>query len=90
MALTIRPTDGLVHRLLQQQTRTSQAEDHAVATKGKVADKVNISGQARQQNTEASDKPSTSASYGYKQQDLESQLLRLYTHNNTNDGDGSK
>ncbi|MDX8384232.1 MAG: hypothetical protein R8M45_09130 [Ghiorsea sp.] len=84
MALTIRPTDGLVHRLLQQQSRSPAASTASAQPKEKASDKVSISGQARQQNNEAP--VNSTPSYGYKQQDLESQLLRLYTHHDNNSG----
>ena len=84
MALTIRPTDGLVHRLLQQQSRSPAATEQSAQPKEKVADKVSISSQARQQSSE--ELTNNTSTYGYKQQDLESQLLRLYTHHDNNSG----
>ncbi|MDQ6989294.1 MAG: hypothetical protein Q9M19_05375 [Mariprofundaceae bacterium] len=77
MAMTIRPTDGLVHRLLQQQTRQSNETAPKAELKSSLADKVNISSQARQEQATLSQQDQ---SYGYKQRDLESQLLRLSAH----------
>ncbi len=84
MAMPIRPTDGLVHRLLQQQTRHNESTAQQADTKKMVEDKVNISHQARQESPKDTQQEQ---SYGYKQSDLESQLLRLYTHHNKTDTD---
>ena len=70
MAMTLRPTDGLVTRLLQQQTRNSSATTSPASSSTANADQVNISAQARSQ-VQADQ---------FKQQELESQLLRLYNH----------
>jgi len=79
MAMTIRPADALVNRLLQQQRSepaTTKPTTNATTT---VTDKVSISDAARQ-NLLASDKPNdTYPSFGYKQQELENQLLKLYS-----------
>jgi hypothetical protein len=70
MAMTLRPTDGLVSRLLQQQTRHTSANISPHSSPAIKADQVNISDQARSQ-VQANP---------FKQQELESQLLRLYSH----------
>ena len=71
MAMTLRPTDGLVTRLLQQQTRNQSATVSSASSSSKKVDQVSISEQARSQVQ----------SNQFKQKDLESQLLRLYNHN---------
>ncbi len=71
MAMTLRPTDGLVTRLLQQQTRNQSATASTASSPLKKADQVSISEQAR----------SHVQGNQFKQQDLESRLLRLYNHN---------
>ncbi len=70
--MTIRPTDGLVTRLLQQQSRPT----HASSAKGEAmrgTDQISISSQAREQNL-----AQFSNSYGQKQEQLESKLIGLY------------
>ena len=71
MAMTLRPTDGLVTRLLQQQNRNQSATVSSASSSAKKTDQVSISDQARSQVQ----------SNQFKQKDLESQLLRLYNHN---------
>jgi len=78
-AMTIRPTDGLVSRLLQQQSRTPNVPVQTSESR-KTADHVNISTQAREQGGEAQpQKQSDANTYGQKQEKLESQLIGLYT-----------
>lgn len=70
MVMSIKTTDSLVSRLLQQQARHQTAPETTTALSSNKADQVSISSQARQhQNHENL----------LKQQELESQLLRLYT-----------
>ncbi|OIP99914.1 MAG: hypothetical protein AUK35_04630 [Zetaproteobacteria bacterium CG2_30_46_52] len=82
MAMTIRPADALVNRLLQQQ-RSEPVTTKPTSSAAPVTDKVSISDAARQ-NLLASDKPDDKAnntypSFGFKQQELENQLLKLYS-----------
>ncbi len=76
MAMTLRPADGLVSRLLQQQTRSHPVAAQNTSAKEPISDHVQISNQARQQQPQNGNN---------KQQDLESQLLRLYAHHNKGD-----
>lgn len=78
MAMIIRPADALVNRLIQQQKNEptpSKAAHHSSGGK----DMVNISSVARQQ-AEPLAEPGVYSSFGYAQQELESQLLHLYDH----------
>ena len=75
--MTIRPTDGLVSRLLQQQSRPNHASAQASESK-KGTDQVNISTQAREQHTGEASKQTAANAYGQKQEKLESQLIGLY------------
>jgi len=89
MAVGIRPTDALVHRLLQQSQHANAnlgsghkaqiTADH----QGAVADQVNISPEAKRAAEGKHDKVSsqeqaTQSKYGQK--DLEARLLSLYSH----------
>jgi DNA primase len=77
--MTIRPTDGLVSRLLQQQSRAPKTPAPTSESR-KMADHVNISAQAREQGSEVpTQKQNSTNTYGQKQEKLESQLLGLYT-----------
>ena len=78
MAMTIRPADGLVTRLLQQQTRSTGVTAQEAGRKEKTSDQVSISSQARQQTAEVVGNKSQNA-FGYKRDKLESQLIGLYT-----------
>ena len=79
--MTIRPTDGLVSRLLQQQSRTPNVPIQTGESR-KAADHVNISTQAREQGDEAQSKKQNDANtYGQKQEKLESKLIGLYAKN---------
>lgn len=76
--MTIRPTDGLVSRLLQQQSRTPNVPAPSNESR-KTSDHVNISTQAREQGVEPQpDKQSSANAHGQKQEKLESQLIGLY------------
>lgn len=79
MSMTISPMDGLVTRLLQQQTRHSSAPVQDGEPKGKSTDQVSISPQARQQGDGAEKNQGPINAFGYKQEQLESQLINLYT-----------
>ncbi|MDQ6980827.1 MAG: hypothetical protein Q9M46_05065 [Ghiorsea sp.] len=77
--MMIRPTDGLVSRLLQQQSRTPNVPVQTNESR-KTADHVNISTQAREHSNEAQPQKQNNANtYGQKQEKLESQLIGLYT-----------
>ena len=80
MAMTLRPTDGLVSRLLQQQTRSQPASYNAANSSAKKADQINISSQARQQQEQGYQHKQTA---NIPQTDLEAHLLRLYAHHNS-------
>ncbi|MDX8398032.1 MAG: hypothetical protein R8K49_06905 [Mariprofundaceae bacterium] len=81
MALSIRPTDGLIHRLLQQNSRTAEPPRENSSSTVKVSDQVNISSEARK-HTGTSTPANAYSSSGYNtthtQEDLESRLLNLY------------
>ncbi|MDQ6995417.1 MAG: hypothetical protein Q9M18_07475 [Mariprofundaceae bacterium] len=84
MSLGIRPTDALVHRLLQQNTRltTDTSHDH-VLKKGQVIDQVNISSEARKGSEPKQSGETYSPdgqSVAYKQKNLEARLLKMYSH----------
>ena len=84
MALMIRPTDVLMNRLLQQNSRATdtpqkkQAHQHHAS----VSDQVSISSDAKK-NMGSGNPAQTYASSGHtaqlKQEELESRLLRLYS-----------
>ncbi|PCI01122.1 MAG: hypothetical protein COB79_04660 [Zetaproteobacteria bacterium] len=76
MAMTLRPTDGLVSRLLQQQTRSQPATFTPASSASNKEDRVSISNQAREHQTQNNKN---------EQQALESQLLRLYSQHQTNE-----
>jgi len=84
MSLGIRPTDALVHRLLQQNTRSTSEHSHDNLLKhGQITDQVNISSEAKKGVTQKSSEPSYGASgksVTYKQEDLEARLLKMYSH----------
>jgi len=82
MSLGIRPTDALVHRLLQQNTRsTGDKPRDATLKNGQVADQVNISSEARK-GSETKQMGQTYSPAGqsatYKQENLEARLLKMY------------
>jgi len=84
MSLGIRPTDALVHRLLQQNTRsTAESQSDSSLKKGHVTDQVNISSEARKGSANKANTQTYSASgqgVAYKQEDLEARLLKMYSH----------
>lgn len=85
MTTIIRPTDGLVSRLLQQQTRTPVATQNT-ETKSQPTDQVSISHHARQQGDAHNVKQELINLYGYKQEKLESKLIRLYQQHIESEG----
>jgi len=78
MAISLRPTDGLVTRLLQQQNNHGGSSAKANQHSQNSADQVNISTEARQQTDSKTAQPTATNPYGYKQDKLESQLIQLY------------
>ncbi len=82
MAMTLRPTDGLVSRLLQQQTRSQPASSNAASLSAKKTDQINISSQAREQHEQSYQNKQSAT---IPQTDLEAHLLRLYAHHNTSE-----
>jgi len=82
MALSIRPADALIHRLLQQNSKVNDVRETPSKTKVPT-DHVNISAQAKS----AEQSGDLKQSYGpvgynsqYKQADLEARLLRMYSN----------
>jgi len=75
MTMPVRPTDSLVSRLLQQQSRSSSPAASTSTSSNHKSDHVSISNDARHPESNTT-----------KQQDLESQLLRLYTHHKKSEG----
>jgi len=83
MSLGIRPTDALVHRLLQQNTRAAaDSPRDSALKKGQVTDQVNISSEARK-SSETKQSSQTYSPAGqsatYKQENLEARLLKMYS-----------
>jgi len=85
MALTVRPTDGLIHRLLQQNSQGAPKSQDAKSVEIKVVDQVNISSQRRGHLDTGTFLQTESRAH--TQSRLESQLLRLYTHHDSS-GEG--
>jgi hypothetical protein len=90
MALSIRPADALIHRLLQQNSKVNNVREAPSKTKVPT-DHVNISAQAKS----AEQSGDLKQSYGpvgynsqYKQADLEARLLRM--HSNSSDMENKK
>ncbi|MDX8404797.1 MAG: hypothetical protein R8K50_01435 [Mariprofundus sp.] len=79
MALNIQPVDGLIYRLLQQNSKPASSEARQPASAG--ADKLNISSQARDQQPMHSVESSLHDSIGNDRRSLESHLLKLYKSN---------
>ena len=81
MALSIRPADALIHRLLQQNSKVDSVRE--TASKAKLpTDNVNISAQAKSTEPSSDLKQSygpTGYNSQYKQADLEDRLLRMYS-----------
>ncbi|MDX8387153.1 MAG: hypothetical protein R8M46_01275 [Ghiorsea sp.] len=88
MAMTIRPTDGLVTRLLQQQTRQTSSPAQDNGPKSNTGDQVSISTQARQEGEKAEVSRQLTNAYGYKQEKLESQLIGLYSQHHKSGSKG--
>lgn len=83
MVAIVRHTDALIHRLLQQNSRsTSDASAEKSPKTASVNDQVNISSAARAQQTQSAQVPQ------YSQDRLESQLLKLHAHTALNKGGG--
>jgi len=82
VSLTIRPTDALIQRLLQNSTANKTAPTTPPQNRA-VADQVNISAQARQASqtpsAPQSDMPTTPQNVA-KQANLEERILRMYGH----------
>jgi len=82
MALSIRPADALIHRLLQQNSKVADVRE--TPGKAKVpTDHVNISAQAKSAEQGGDLKQNYEpAGYNsqYKQADLEARLLRMYSN----------
>jgi hypothetical protein len=86
--MTIRPTDGLVSRLLQQQSRAPKTPAPTSESR-KTEDHVNISAQAREQGREVLPQEQNSTNtYGQKQEKLESQLIGLYAKHEQHESKG--
>jgi len=80
--MTIHPADGLINRLLQQNSRPSNAESQNVApSKREVKDSVHISSAARNQEAPSQEVPSPDVQRHAGERQLESQLLQLYRSN---------
>ncbi|MDQ6953699.1 MAG: hypothetical protein Q9M15_09240 [Mariprofundaceae bacterium] len=84
MSLGIRPTDALVHRLLQQNTRSAtETSRDSGAKQSHVEDQVNISSEARKGSASKQSGQTytpSGQSAAYKQEDLEARLLKMYSH----------
>jgi len=81
MALSIRPADALIHRLLQQNSKVNDVRESPEKVKIPT-DRVTISADARppEKNSDLKQSygPSGSAT-AQKQADLEARLLRMYS-----------
>lgn len=89
MALSIRPADALIHRLLQQNSKVNDV--HESPAKAKVpTDHVNISADAKSPD-QSSDLKKSYGPTGYnsehKQADLEARLLRMYSNSSDTGND---
>jgi len=87
MSLVIRPTDALVHRLLQQNSRsTTESSRDSGVKHAHVEDQVNISAAAKtgspikQQGENGQTSSYARQGVAYKQEDLEARLLKMYSH----------
>ena len=78
MALTVRPTDGLIQRLLQQNSPSLPKPQETTPAERKIVDQVNISRHAH--HPMDAESVSKTESRSQTQSKLESQLLRLYIH----------
>ncbi len=84
MALMIRPTDVLMNRLLQQNSRATETpQKKQVHHHASVSDQVSISSAAKKNMGHGNPPAQTYATSGHtaqlKQEELESRLLRLYS-----------
>ncbi|MES0371905.1 MAG: hypothetical protein ABUK11_06455 [Mariprofundaceae bacterium] len=80
MALTVRPADGLIHRLLQQNSQAAGKPQTEKAASIRINDQVNISQHGKEMG---SSENSAVDSRQQNQSKLESQLLRLYTQHSS-------
>jgi len=81
MAISVQPVDGLIYRLLQQNSNSSLTGD--LRSAGKSAnDSVHISSQARDQQPMHSVESSVHTPKGSGGRSVESHLLSLYKSNN--------
>jgi len=80
MPLTVRPADGLIHRLLQQNSQPAGKPQAEEPSPVHANDQVSISQHAREQ-------AGVVDSRQQNQSKLESQLLRLYTHHGFAEGE---
>jgi len=82
MALSIRPADALIHRLLQQNSKVNDVRESPA--KAQVpTDRVNISAEAKSPEQSRESKQSygpTGYNSEHKQADLEARLLRMYSN----------
>ena len=82
MALSIRPTDALIHRLLQQNSKVNNVRESSSKAQ-LTADRVNISAEAKSPDQSREPKQSygpTGYHSEHKQADLEARLLRMYSN----------
>ena len=85
MALTVRPADGLIHRLLQQNSQATGKPQTDEKGSIRINDQINVSRHAREQ---ANSGNSAVDGRQQNQSKLESQLLRLYTHHGLTEDEG--
>ncbi len=79
MAISVQPVDGLINRLLQQNSRSSSvAERHSHHAPGRSPDQVSISSQAQTKHRNSA--PAQQPTAG-QEKALESHLLKLYKMN---------
>jgi len=81
MALSIRPADALIHRLLQQNSKVNDVRESPGKAK-LPTDHVNISADAKAPEKNSDLKQSygpSGSSTAQKQADLEARLLRMYS-----------
>ncbi|TLS68962.1 hypothetical protein FE236_09825 [Mariprofundus erugo] len=87
MAISVQPVDGLIYRLLQQNSKAPSAGDRQQgAAPGGSGDHVNISSQARDQQPMHSVESQLHTRNGVSERNLESHLLNLYRLNDTSGG----
>ena len=83
MALTVRSADGLIHRLLQQNSHASGKPQTEKTASVRVDEKINILQYSREKSGSEN---SAVDSRQQNQAKLESQLLRLYTYDSLEKG----